>query len=194
MIDVVKALLKKGLDVSWTVYGTGQYESSMRELVRTAELESAITFGGPVPYSHLWKVLEDAYIFVGMGTAIAEAALFKVPGLVAIAYDREGFSYGPLHRMPPGSLGSNEEGLKKSLMIDDIERILSLSPAEYDTEQQLVYDFACSMGIEESMERFLQFVQEAPPVSSDYVMYLLNYPLSLIRRMFGFTDRHHCNN
>ena len=195
MIDVVKELLKKGLDVSWTVYGTGQYEASMRERVRSEGLESAITLGGPVHHFNVWKALEDAYVFVGMGTAIVEAALFKVPALVAIAYDGKGFSYGPLYRMPPGNLGGHhEDGLKASLMIDEIERILSLSPAEYDAEQQLVYDFAQSMEIEGSMKRFLQFVQEASPISSDHAMYLLNYPFFFIRRMLRFRARSHSNN
>ncbi len=194
MIDVVKRLLKKGLDVTWTVYGTGLYESSLRELVRSEGLQHAITFEGDVPYSHFWHVLETTYIFVGMGTAIAEAALFKVPALVAIAYDREGFSYGPVYQMPPGNLGHYEDGMKKSLMIDEIERILSLSSKEYDTEQQLVYDFARGLDMEVSMERFLQFVQEASPISSNYVTYLLNYPFLFIRRMLGLKDRYLCKN
>ncbi len=40
-------------------------------------LQAVISVEGTVPYPWFWQALSDAYIFVGMGTALLEAALFR---------------------------------------------------------------------------------------------------------------------
>jgi glycosyltransferase involved in cell wall biosynthesis len=183
MIDTVNELIKRGHEVSWSVYGRGQYEAAMRARIKELNLERAISLEGTVSYNHLWKALEDAYIFVGMGTTILEAALFKVPNVLAIGYDREGLTYGPIYRLPVGSAGHVRATAPKLKVADEIERILKLSPSEYDAEQALVYKHAQNYEVEISMKRFLELVDESAPIKPRHFMYLANYPYWFVRRL-----------
>jgi glycosyltransferase involved in cell wall biosynthesis len=183
MIDVIENLRSRGHDVSWSVYGHGEYETAMREQIRSRGLEGAITIEGTVPYRRFRKVLEDAYVFVGMGTSVLEAALFKVPNVNALAYDRQGLTTGPVYRFPRGSIGPGISAPADLKVVDEIERILRLSPAEYRAEEERVGFHVEVHEMESSMKRFLELVQQAEPVTHGKFRYLANYPLWFIRRV-----------
>ncbi len=182
MIDVVKELRGRGLNVTWSVYGAGDYEAAMREKIRANGLEHCIFMRGTVPYARFREVLEDGYIFVGMGTSILEAALFRVPNVNAIAYDQEGLTGGPVYNFPPGSIGpgNTRPQLKVS---DEIERILRLNPVDYLAEEERVGKSVEVHEMENSMKYFLRLVREAEPVAPGKLFYLLNYPFWFLRRI-----------
>ncbi|MDD5141087.1 MAG: glycosyltransferase family 4 protein [Verrucomicrobiales bacterium] len=182
MIEVVKELTDRGHDVSWMVYGTGEYEAPMREAIKKHGLERAITLAGAVPYKCFWQVLEDAYVFVGMGTANLEASLFKVPNVTAVAYDRDGLTWGPVHRLPQGSLGHVSSSPPTLKVVDEIERILRLDPSDYAAEQESVYNHVQVHSIGASMERFIELVREATPIKQKKSLYCANYLFWFLRR------------
>lgn len=182
MIDVVKDLTKRDYHVTWSVYGAGEYETTMRESIRKHGLEGVISMEGVIPYQRLRQVLEDAYIFVGMGTTILEASSFKVPNVTAAAYDREGLTWGPIYRIPQGSLGPSSDMPPRLRVTDEIVRILRLQPSEYAAEQELVYNHVQVHTIEVSMKRFVELVQAARPFRQKKSLYLANYPFWFLRR------------
>ncbi len=186
LIDVVKTLRDRGHDVTWSVYGTGEYETTMRERIKEAHLEQFIFMEGTVPYARFRKVLEDAYVFVGMGTSILEAALFKVPNVNANAYERAGLTCGPVYNFPPGSIGPGNAPPKLKVS-DEIERILRLNRADYRAEEEKVGASVAVHEMENSMRYFLQIVREAEPTRPGKCHYLVNYPFWFLRRMMkGF--------
>lgn len=184
LIDVVKTLRDRGHDVTWSVYGTGEYEATMRERIRKANLERYVFMEGTVPYARFRKVLEDAYVFVGMGTSILEAALFKVPNVSANAYEREGLTSGPVYNFPPGSIGPGNAPPKLKVA-DEIERILRLNHMDYRAEEEKVGASVAAHEMENSMKYFLQIVRDAEPTPSRKSLYCANYPLWLIRRVMN---------
>lgn len=184
LFDVVKTLRDRGYDVNWSVYGTGEYEATMRERIRKAHLEPYIFMEGTVPYARFRKVLEDAYVFVGMGTSILEAAMFKVPNVTANAYEREGLTCGPVYNFPPGSIGPGYAPPKLKVA-DEIERILRLSQTEYRAEEAKVGASVAAHEMENSMNCFLQIVREAEPAASKKSLYFANYPLWPVRRVMN---------
>jgi len=183
MIDIVRELRAKGLDVSWSVYGHGEYEPAMRAQIKKQGLEGVISIEGTVPYRHFRRVLEDAYIFVGMGTSVLEAALFKVPNVNALAYDREGKTTGPVYRFPRGSIGPGISAPATLKVVDEIERILRLNPEAYREEAERVGSHVEIHEMEKSMNCFLQVVRDAEPVRYRRSLFLANYPLWLVRRV-----------
>jgi Glycosyl transferases group 1 len=184
MVEVVKKLMKRGRNVSWSVYGEGQYRTEMHECIERHGLERVISMEGTVPYERFWQVLEDACIFVGMGTAILEAALFRVPNVVAVAYDREGLTYGPIYRLPRGSIGELSTSPPRLKVVDEIERILHLQPSEYEAEQEAVYSHVQIHAVEASMRQFLGLVQQVDPLEKkNLTSHLANYPLYAVRRL-----------
>ena len=183
MIDVVKELIRRGHDVTWSVYGEGPYEAEMRQRIKQEGLESVISLEGTVPYERFWQVLQDAYVFVGMGTAILEAALFGVPNVGAIGYERQGLTFGPSHRLPSGSIGQLSVNPPRLKVVDEIERILKFNSTEYDAEQDAVCRHVQVHTMEQSMTRFLELVRQADPIKRRQpTLYLANYPLYLVNR------------
>lgn len=185
MIDVVKDLLKRGFDVTWCVYGAGEYEAEMKEAIRKNGLERVISMEGTIPYRRFRSALEDAYVFVGMGTTILEASLFKVPNVTAAAYERQGLTWGPVYRIPRGSLGPTSDVAPTLKVTDEIERILRLQPAEYTAEEERVYDHVQVHTMEASMKQFMDLARSASPIKQPKALYLANYPYWLMRRAAG---------
>jgi hypothetical protein len=183
MIDVIRALRDKGHDVTWSVYGTGEYESQMRERIKELDLGGSISMQGTVPYRCFRQVLADAYVFVGMGTSVLEAALFKVPNVNALAYDRKGMTTGSVYQFPRGSIGPGSKSPANLKVVDEIERILLLSPAEYRAEEERVGSHVEVHEMKCSMNRFLQLVRDADPIEVKKSLYLTNYPLWFLRRV-----------
>lgn len=187
MIDIVRELLRKGYDITWTVYGVGKYEAEMRKRISQQGLDRLISLEGAVPFTKIWRVLEEANLFVGMGTAVLEAALFKVPNVVAVPYDIEGLAYGPVYNLPPGSVLPCKTEPPKLRMIDEIERILNLSCYEYEAEGERVYQHVKVYETEASMQHFLRLVMKAQPIILNPSFYFTNYFQFVIRKIFNFS-------
>jgi len=185
MIDVVQELRKRGNNVTWTVYGTGEYEAQMREKIEKLGMGNAIFLKGTLPYKAFWKALENAWVFVGMGTAILEASFFGVPNVCAVAYDSEGLTWGPVHRLPRGSLSPAITCLPRLRVVDEIERILRLSAADYEAEEKMVSTHVQVHDLRTSMNRCMEIVREAEPIRRAPVRYLANYPLWLLHKALG---------
>jgi glycosyltransferase involved in cell wall biosynthesis len=183
MIDVVKELRARGYKIEWCVYGEGEYETEMRRRIRQEGLESAISIRGIAPYHQFWKVLSDAYVFVGMGTAILEASWFRVPNVYANPYDRVGLTYGPVYRIPEGSVVPALNSPPTIKVVDEIERFLRLNATEYQTEEESVYRHVQCHEMDKSMNHFLQIVREAGHVKYRESLYWTNYLFCLMRRM-----------
>jgi hypothetical protein len=182
MIDVIGDLIQRGHNVTWSVYGDGEYAPAMRARIKERKLENVISMEGTIPYRRLWKALEDAYVFVGTGTSSLEAALFRVPSVIPVAYDQDGLSYGPIYRLPQGSIGPSKNGPEFSKTADEIERILRLSPGEYVAEEELVRRYVEDHVMERSMERFMELVTQCGGITPAHPVYLANYPLWFLRK------------
>jgi hypothetical protein len=182
MIDVIRDLIQRGHNVTWSVYGDGEYAPAMRARIKERKLENVISMEGTIPYRRLWKALEDAYVFVGTGTSSLEAALFRVPSVIPVAYDQDGLSYGPIYRLPQGSIGPSKNRPEFSKTADEIERILRLSPGEYVAEEESVRRYVEDHVMERSMERFMELVTQCGGITPVHLVYLANYPLWFLRK------------
>jgi len=172
MIDVVARLRKKGLPVTWTVFGDGVLADAMKSRISAVGLGNAIEMKGRIVYSRIAEALRDAYVFVGMGTAIIEAALCGVPGPVALAYEEDGLSYGPLYRLTFGNAGELSEAPPNTTIETEIERLLKLPKQAYEEEVKRTRDYARRYEMDETMERFLEIVGKATaPKASSYLFY-----------------------
>jgi hypothetical protein len=73
-----------------------------------------------------------------MGTAVLEAAATGVPHVIALAYDSSGRTPGAIHRMPYGNLGENEPELPLFPVVEELERLIRMTPDEYEKESKAV--------------------------------------------------------
>lgn len=94
MLPVIKSLVAKGHDVEWHVYGDGEQFDEFKQAVADLGLQERVFAHGLLKYSQFEQVLEDAFLFVGSGTSLIEAAACGVPSLTTIEYAKEADSYG----------------------------------------------------------------------------------------------------
>jgi glycosyltransferase involved in cell wall biosynthesis len=183
MIDVVARLRQKGHPVTWTVYGEGGLEGAMMARINALGLNEAIELKGRLPNTQFAAAMQDAYVFVGMGAAIIEAALCGVPGVVALAHDTSGVTYGPLYRFRFGNVGELMDEAPKRTVEAEIERVLGLREQEYEEEIQRTWDYANAYALEPSMERFLGIVAKASTPKASYVLFYWYYLHSMLKRL-----------
>ena len=198
MIDVVASLRKKGLPVTWSVYGDGVLSDAMKSRISALGLGDAIELKGRIPYSRFAEALQDAYLFVGMGTAIIEAALCGVPGPVALAYEKTGLTYGPLYRFAFGNAGELSDAPPNTTIETEIERMLRLPSQAYEEEVNRTRDYARRYEMNATMERFLEIAGKATTPKISRALFYWYYLDSLMNRILkkappGASPDYFCN-
>jgi hypothetical protein len=117
MIDIINRLRNEGLYVKWQVYGDGPYRNVMENKIYKLGLSNSIKLMGNISYNEMHHVLEDAWLFVGMGTAIVEAAFARVPSIAVVPFQEEPMTFGCFHELPGFNVGEMLSGRPKDFYI-----------------------------------------------------------------------------
>lgn len=135
MLPVIKSLVAKGHDVEWHVYGDGEQFDEFKQAVADLGLQERVFAHGLLKYSQFEQVLEDAFLFVGSGTSLIEAAACGVPSLTTIEYAKEADSYGFICDIEGYNL--IEPGLDKKVykLEEKIEELIKSKTAGYSKIQ-----------------------------------------------------------
>jgi len=134
MPEILARLVAKGYDVHWDVYGVGEYKGQVENEIKKGGLTGRINLLGELPYEKFPEVLAKAGYFLGMGTAVLEAAAAGVPNIVAVAYDATGITHGPLYAQKYGNLGEVDKTQELYQVEDELRRLLRCSEEDYQRE------------------------------------------------------------
>ena len=77
------------------------------------------------------SVLLDTYAFIGMGTAVIEAGLCKVPSIVAIAYSDAPTTHGFIHDLDDYNSGEFIENHPTENVYDKLKMIFDKNEKDY---------------------------------------------------------------
>lgn len=140
MLPVIRRLLDTGLALEWHVYGDGDQLDKFRKMISDLNLDGVVFAHGALNYSKFQSVLDDAFLFIGSGTSLIEAAACGVPALTTIEYCKEAQTYGYISEIQ--GFNMIEPGLDKpiSSIEDRIKELISRSTEKYSTLQ--VQDYA----------------------------------------------------
>lgn len=131
MLDVMSSLLREGHEVEWHVYGDGPQLAELAETVKQRKLEGQVVLHGALPYSKFESVLADAFLFVGSGTSLIEAAACGVPSLTTIEYSETPISYGFISEIVGFDMIEPGLDMPTHLLGDKIKFLLECDPASY---------------------------------------------------------------
>ncbi|QKJ23781.1 glycosyltransferase [Poseidonibacter lekithochrous] len=160
MIDIINNLVKKGYDIHYDIYGTGELEPYMKKKIAEYSLEKRIILHGNLSYSNFSKVLEDAYLFIGMGTSVVEASFSKVPSLVAIENSKDSKSYGFLNDLPYYNVGERNNSLEEKDVETMISELLLKSDEEYNEICEKSYSYVQEYSLSALMPKWLKQINE----------------------------------
>lgn len=96
-LKTLEQLREEKIFLKYHIYGTGDDESKLVAEVRRRDLSEQVTLHGALDYSNFQQVVSDAFLFVGSGTALIEAAAYGVPALIGIESQPDDQTYGFLH-------------------------------------------------------------------------------------------------
>jgi glycosyltransferase involved in cell wall biosynthesis len=135
ILSVIKRLLDSGLNIEWHVYGDGDQFDKFVKAITTNKLEGFVFAHGALNYSKVQHVLDDAFLFIGSGTSLIEAAACGVPALTTIEYSREALTYGYISQIE--GFNMIEPGLDKPTyhIEERIKHLISLTHEEYSILQ-----------------------------------------------------------
>lgn len=135
MVEIVRRLVDRGLDVRYDIYGEGPYQSKIEGEIRKYKLEGRVCLRGHLAYEDFPQVLEAAYCFVGMGTAAIEAAAAAVPVVYSPPRDMSGVTHGLFHNFDVTELGGFAHETNPPLKVYDVLLdLMLLDAAGYEAE------------------------------------------------------------
>jgi len=127
--DIVRAFRDSGAEVSWDIWGDGPDRELLEDAIQRAGVEDWVQLRGVLPYEDFDTVVAGYDLFIGMGTALLEAAYLQMPAITAV----EGTSdqtYGFLYETPLDSVGDKVAGAPTHRLKDAIASCLSLSETD----------------------------------------------------------------
>ena len=94
IIDCMPDLLSLDASFRYEIFGEGPYEKNLRDLAAERGVLEFVDFKGRIPYSQFSVEMNSAFLFVGSGTAVVEAAALGIPALIGIESTNQPVTYG----------------------------------------------------------------------------------------------------
>lgn len=122
--SIIRCLIDNGVDVSWTVVGSGPLVNVLNDEIQKNNIKSHVTIIGSVPYENLHKYYREADLYIGAGTTLIEASSYGKPSICTIDNCDRPISTGYFH---------DRKGYTTSDILD--------GESTFDV-YQMIYDFA----------------------------------------------------
>jgi hypothetical protein len=164
-ISIVQALVSRGYDVHWDIYGDGDERVALHQKIRELGLKDRIRLRGTIEYAKFAEAVADAQVFVGMGTSAIEAGFCRVPTVCAIAYHPEPAAYGYLHELPDYACGELLD-LPLVSTTDLISRVMDLSDSQYALEEMKVFQHVQRFDMGGLMAAFVSHLAQIPKLEN----------------------------
>lgn len=161
VLPIIKKLIELGYDIEWDVYGDGEEIEKLRKAVIDLRLADRVHLYGAMSYSMFQNVLNDAFLFIGSGTSLIEAAACGVPALTTIEYSEDPSTYGFISEIDGYNL--IEPSLDKNVFSieDKILEVLSADPATYLELQQQCFEKAMSYAGSSVVDEYIAVFRQA---------------------------------
>lgn len=178
---IAKALVDLGLDFVWDVYGNGPLLDELQEELDCWGLDERVKLRGAVAFSDLDMALVDADLFVGMGTSMLEAAIRRIPCIVAVDSSAT-HCYGMLPDVPVGNIGELQPHAPTIPIQELIARFFDLTESETIELGHQCYQIARLQS--STPDAFVMKLQELPHDQSRKFAKVVSSALSFIYRRF----------
>lgn len=127
--EVVRWLRDKGIEASWDIWGDGPEQPEIERAIEAEGAAEWLRLKGPLPYERFDETVASYDLFVGMGTALLEAARLGMPAITAVEATAHE-TYGYLSEAPLDSVGDRVAGAPTRDLEDLIAGFSRLSASE----------------------------------------------------------------
>lgn len=197
MLDVVRSLLDKGIEVTFDIYGDGPLQEVMEEKIKSLDLAEHVRLKGTLNYSEFDDTVSSYDLFIGSGTAIIQAAGLGVPSIAAVENMQQPETYGFFSEVHQHEY--NLKGLDiplcniENLIMDYVnltdEQMLTLKRKHLDSMQEFTNE-SC----QDSMDKLKEIEMPQQPFKYNRWFYEASRILDRLHMKFdknhGFNRRH----
>lgn len=167
VIRALATLRERGVPATYTIYGTGQLEERLRLDIQALGAGAWAHTAGHLPYERLGRTLSRAWAFVGMGTALVDAAMRGVPSLVtAMGLTREPTTNGWYHELDGSNFFQVDPRIRMVPVLESLERLVAMPGEEYlDACEASRAKATANFGVETVMKQYDDVLERASPYS-----------------------------
>ena len=184
MIDVIEELHNEGHDFEFYIYGHGQLEKYIENYITEKKLGQYVFLMGKLDYEKLYEVLEDAFMFVGMGTTIIEASSIGVPSLQAYFCENRRVTYGFFDKLSGFCIGEIIPELPLIYMKDSIIELSKKNGLEYQQLCQAHITKANTFNIDVVITQYYSFFSNASIVFNFKILKFHQMTAKVLRQVF----------
>ena len=184
MIDVIEELHNEGHEFEFYIYGHGQLEKYIEKYIAKKKLGQYIFLMGTLDYKKLYQVLEDAFMFVGMGTSIIEASSIGVPSLQAYFCENRSVTYGFFDKLSGFCIGEVIPELPLINMKDSIIELSKRNELEYQQICRAHITRANTFNIDLVIKQYYSFFSNASNVFKFRISDFNQIITKLLRQVF----------
>ena len=94
VIRILAKLNEQGHSFEYHIYGDGEMMEQVKQLIEDLHASNFVFMHGTIAYDNFNKVIQDALLFIGMGTSIIESSARGVPSVLAIESRSDDATYG----------------------------------------------------------------------------------------------------
>jgi hypothetical protein len=94
MVEVVKALVDKGIRVEFDIYGDGPLKQDIQKHIKKLGMSEYVSLKGNLEYSKFDETVAQYDLFIGSGTAIIQSSALGVPSIVGVENMIQAKTYG----------------------------------------------------------------------------------------------------
>ena len=129
---IIRKLRDAGIDATWDIWGYGPDEAVIASKAKEYKVNDFVKLRGKLPHELFDKTVSSYDLFVGMGTAVLEAAKTGTPVCVAVENQRDA-CYGHLHEAPIDSVGDRVVGFHERKLYEALSAFAAKSSQEQST-------------------------------------------------------------
>lgn len=193
MIGVIEALQQQGLFYEYHVYGEGDEYAELCRVAQASPARDHLFIHGTLDYQRVAEILADAYLFVGMGMAVVEAAAVGVPALIAIESESRALTYGFFADHDSNNLGEQNATFAQYPIVEKIAYLNALTAEQYQELADRGRRNARLFAIDEIADAYSRFFAESvaftiPELPIIMVELVMANILRLLRKRLGGID------
>lgn len=179
MIRVIAELRAEGHAFAYHAYGDGPDRSALEMEARRFGVEDAIFLHGAIPYEDFPEAVGDAFAYIGLGTALIEAAACGIPSLVAIDSHAGPMTYGFVQDTTGNDIGGYVPGHVEHPIAERLLWLASRTEEEYRQVERRSRARAEEFSLNRLIPRLVDILSGAKPFSP---------PISPLDRVLGKAD------
>lgn len=160
-LRVIKDFLHQGKKLEWHIHGDGEQMKELASAIEINNLSEHVFLHGAMPYSDFEDALDGAFLFLGSGTSLIEAAACGAPSLTTIEYADEPITYGFISEIQSDNLIEPEEFRPTYRISEKLSELMSLSAEDYKKLQIRCEQKAQTYSGKSIIEEYKSFFEHA---------------------------------